>query len=97
MDACAEHPCLNAGVCIDHVGEEQVNGFFRCICSEGWGGDVCDEPAVYEGDQQTAEGSYIRVPETCSNFVDLIQWIDAVQVGSFAGGDVIFLPTALFP
>ncbi len=57
-----------------------VNGQFNCICNEGWTGDVCSEPAIYD-DVNAAGETWLRVPETCSNFVELLQWIDAVQLG----------------
>lgn len=80
VDACETHPCQNRGVCVDAQGEDVVNGQFNCICNQGWTGEVCSEPSIYDTASEAGE-TWLRVPETCSNFVELLQWIDAVQIG----------------
>jgi hypothetical protein len=41
VDECVLSPCKNEGLC------QNSNGFYTCLCEEGWGGRNCDEGRVY--------------------------------------------------
>lgn len=41
INDCLGKPCKNGGTCIDDVDS------FRCFCSSGWEGELCDTSECY--------------------------------------------------
>ena len=45
VDECASNPCKNEGACV----EARAPRFFRCLCREGFTGDICEASVVQAG------------------------------------------------